>query len=101
MGLYEECSDIFQRLGFNTSTAINIFFTYVSRENGIPFADMVDSIGSYGSTVSRTVKIDESLYNEAKTILKSQDYTLSQAVNFYFETVKETKGIPFPLKLKE
>lgn len=99
MELYNECCPIFNELGLPPSVGINILFKYIFHEKSPGFLSESIFKTFRGTTIPKCISIDEDLFNEVKAILEDHGFTLSQAVNIYFEEVCETQGIPFPLQL--
>ena len=49
--------------------------------------------------VQTSMRIEESTFNEAKTILASLGMNFTDAVNIFVSMVVQTKGLPFEVKL--
>ena len=49
--------------------------------------------------IHTTLRVDEENYKEAKKILERLGLNVSQAFNIFIAMIKETKGIPFEIKI--
>ena len=68
--------------------------------NSIHF--MYDNIlegDNMGTKIHTTLRVDEENYKEAKKILERLGLNVSQAFNIFIAMIKETKGIPFEIKI--
>ncbi len=54
---------------------------------------------SMGKKIHTTLRVDEENYKEAKKILERLGLNVSQAFNIFIAMIKETKGIPFEIKI--
>ncbi len=52
-----------------------------------------------GKKIHTTLRVDEKNYKEAKKILERLGLNVSQAFNIFIAMIKETKGIPFEIKI--
>ena len=52
-----------------------------------------------GTKIHTTLRVDEENYKEAKKILERLGLNVSQAFNIFIAMIKETKGIPFEIKI--
>ena len=53
------------------------------------------------ATVPRSIRIDETLYDEAQKVFEKLGMPMSVGINIFFEYVVREQGIPFALKLKD
>jgi len=52
-----------------------------------------------GTKIHTTLRVDEENYKEAKKILERLGLNVSQAFNIFIAMIKETKVIPFEIKI--
>ena len=59
----------------------------------------VNTIEMEGKMANLTVRIDEKLKADAESVLSKLGLTASDAIRIFFSQIRNTKGIPFELKL--
>ncbi len=52
-----------------------------------------------GAKIHTTLRVDEKNYKEAKEILERLGLNVSQAFNIFIAMIKETRGLPFEVKI--
>lgn len=97
-GLYEESTEVFQKLGINMAMGINILFSYIHRTGAIP-SELPLRPTKRAASVTRAFNFDETLFQEVKEIVEKLGFTLPQVVYIYLCAVCEYQGIPFELRL--